>query len=516
MIPYEAMRLIHKIFLALMILLLPTQVQAAGPAFVTIVNPIRGEEFWNLPHLKPSDAVMGQLQILNSKKATATYLLRFDALENEAIIQLLKNHPQHEKGLLLEITPHLTEAAQVSYRPSDQWYSSPNIFLTGYVLEDRFKIIDTVFGRFKSVFGQYPKSVGAWWIDASSLSYMQKKYGISASLMVADQYSTDSYQIWGQYWAAPYYPFLRNALIPAQNESDKIPVVMIQWAQRDPFNGYGKVVEDSTYSVQANDYLDYHNLDINYFAKLVDIYTKQNNPINQLTIGLENSFDWQIYSQEYEKQINLLSAKANKKEVEIVSMNEFANKYKALFPKLSPTMTFFAEDPLGTGSQVLWFMNPYFRAGLFFNQEGVWFRDIREYTGSEELCLKKPCDKINFASSFVASVDDVAFGTSWLVDEGEATNIKLASNDQTIMISYTNQIGRQRTIELLPRDISVDGVPLSISKIILNVKEGNFPSKQFLYSSSQEEPLLIQRLGEILMSPFIFLYNLVYQFFSSN
>lgn len=37
---------------------------AAGNSFVSIVNPIRGSEFWDIEGQKPETAVLGQISIL--------------------------------------------------------------------------------------------------------------------------------------------------------------------------------------------------------------------------------------------------------------------------------------------------------------------------------------------------------------------------------------------------------------------------------------------------------------------
>src|SRR3989344_5080945 len=264
---------------------------AKGETFVSIVNPIRGADFWDLTNERPAAAVKGESDVLSQANVLATWLVRFDALEDLQITDELKKLSLHEKGLFLEVTPAWTKDALVSYHQSKNWHDAGSAFLTGYEQEERKKLIDTAFAKFKQVFGYYPKSVGAWWIDAYSLNYMQKKYGISAGLIVSDQYTTDNYQIWGQYFSTPYYPDKSNALHPAQSVQNKIPVVLSQWAARDPLNGYGNGVFESTFSVQPNDYIDYHNLSTDYFAKIVNLYTQQEfNRFGSVVVGLENSY----------------------------------------------------------------------------------------------------------------------------------------------------------------------------------------------------------------------------------
>lgn len=477
------MKIFLSFLISLFLFLLPiptSKVFAKSSSFVSIVNPIRGNEFWDIKDQLPFDAVASQMEILNENNLSATWLIRFDALSDPKIIEVLKNNPSHEKGIFIEITPQLTSEAGVSYHVSKSWHSAGSVFLTGYFPSDREKIIDTIFAKFKQTFGFFPKSVGAWWVDAYSLSYMQQKYQIEASLIVADQYSTDSYQIWGQYWAAPYYPNKRNALIPAQTIEDKIPVVLTQWATRDPYNGYGKAVEESTFSVQANDYIDYHGLGTDYFNKLLEIYTNQPlNSFNQITIGLENSYSFRKYGEEYQAQIQSISKKQKENKIRVATMQQFALVYKQNFPTISPDQIIEAENPLGVG-KVIWYMNPFYRVGLFSSQNGLIIRDLRQYVqGVEEPCLQKICDELNFATFAIRVLDDVTFGKNWNIAEGKIKDIKLAKASNQVDVTYTDSAGLKKQIKFLEKDISLNGQTVSIDTAILNATHQPLTKKDF-------------------------------------
>lgn len=457
------------ILICLVILNLFTPVAWANTnSFVSVVNPVRGSDFWDTKDQLIDKAVRGQVEVLRKYNVPGTYLLRFDVLGQSDLINFLKEN-SNDLGLFLEITPTWTQAASVDYHKSDSWHHAGSAFLSGYERGEREKLIDTAFEKFKEIFGGYPKSVGAWWIDAYTLSYMQQKYGILTALIVADQYSTDKYQIWGQYFGTPFYPAKNNALHPTQSLDNKIPIVITQWASRDPVNGYGSSVEESTYSVQVNDYIDYHQLDINYFSKLLDIYTKQKfNQFGHLVIGLENSYWWEKYAQEYENQIKLVSERRSLNKLNLTTLSDFATWYKSAFPSLSPPHVIVADDPLGSLRKVVWFMNPYYRAGWFINHDGSVFRDIRQYVvGEEELCFQKRCDEVNFATFATRVLDEVSFNQKWVVDEGRIDNFKIEKVGERFLISYTNEAGKQRTIEFLLKDISVDGKNYSIDGAIL-------------------------------------------------
>lgn len=464
-----------KLFcLIFFIFFLPHPILAQGSSFVSIVNPIRGTDFWDLKNQDPQTAVLGQIEILKKYNFPATFLLRFDALSDDVIVQALNRDQNFEKGLFLEVTPSWTKKSNVPYRQSDSWHKAGSAFLSGYEPDERLRLIDSAFEEFRKTFGFYPKSAGAWWIDSYSLEYMQKKYGITASLIVSDQYSTDNYQIWGQYFSTPYYPAKTNALHPAQTIDNKLPVVMMQWAARDPVNSFGNGVEESTYSVQANDYLDYHNLDTKYFSALVHLYMNQLymnqsfNQFNHLVVGLENSYLWEKYKEEYQNQIKILSEMKKTGEISVVTMKDFASWYKNRFPDLSPAQIIVADDPRGSFKKVVWFMNPYYRAGWFLNRDGSIFRDIRQYVdGEQELCYQSRCDSVNFATSATRVLDEVSFGHKWVIDQGKISDFIVTKQGENFVISYKNEAGNQRKIEFLPRDINVDGKISSIDGAIL-------------------------------------------------
>lgn len=506
---------LKKLFFSLIFVLcfsFAPSVYAAGNSFVTVVNPVRGSDFWDLSGQLPETAVLGQIEILDKFKMPATFLIRFDALSSGSVINSLKN-TGFEKGLFLEVTPSWTTAAGVGYRQSAVWHLAGSVFLSGYDTEERKRLIDTAFEQFKKTFGNYPKSVGAWWIDSNSLEYMQTRYNIEASLIVADQYSTDNYQIWGQYFGAPYYPAKKNALMPAQNVTNKIPVVMMQWATRDPLNGYGEGVNETTYSVQANDYIDYHKLGSDYFADLIDIYTTQSlNQVNQLVVGLENSYSWQKYQSEYEKQISILNEKSQIRQLSVTTMEGFSKWYKNNFTQLSPDQIIVANDPLGSSRKVVWFMNPYYRAGWFYNKDGSVFRDIRQYVeGQEEPCYKTACSQINFATFSTRVLDDVTFKQKLVLDKGKISDFKITKSSGNYILNYINEAGRKRQLEFLPRDVSIEGKISSIDGLILQVINSKIDTTKIQTeftpdkTKNNQEPLLDLGLNFIKFILFIIL-----------
>lgn len=467
---------IANFFLFLFLVFFATNSLAADQKYITIVNPVRGQDFFQLQGTTPRQTTEKQWQAIKDRSVNATWLIRPDALLDPEMVALLKTFPSNQEiGLFMEVTPQWTKLAGVNYRESQSWHFAGSVFLTGYEVAERQKLIDSVFEKFKENFGAYPKSVGAWWIDADSLSYMKEKYGIVANMDVSDQYTTDNYQIWGQYWSEPFYPSKRNALVPAEGDDQKIGVVTIQWATRDPFNAYGNGVLDSTYSVQANDYANpkYHNLNIDYFNNLVKIYL--DNPFakfGQVTVGLENDFSWDQYGKEYLSQLDSV-VKRRQTGTAVLTMSAFAARYNSLYPSISGPLIIYAKDPLGSGGSVLWFQNAKYRIGWFYNQNGSVIRDLRVFDNSgPEPCLKLRCEVLNLAKLDVRNIDEVTYGDKWVVDEGKISDLKVTNKDSSVEISYKNSLNNVRTLKFLENDVTIDSQTKTVSGLISDIAYG--------------------------------------------
>jgi hypothetical protein len=470
----------YKFFLVVLFLLISIisspSALAQQQKQITIVNPIRGEDFWNYKY-SILDTPKKQYELINNKALEATWMVRYDALKNNDVESFLKSlNSKQEVGVFLEVTPTLTSDAQVTYNQSANWHYAKSVLVIGYSQEDRKKLIDTVMSKYKLVFGKYPKSVGAWWIDAYSLQYMRDKYQIEVNMDVSDQFSTDGYQVWGQYWSAPFYPSKRNALMPASSESEKIGVTTIQWAGRDPFNGYGNGVFESTYSVQANDYM-LHDLGVDYFAKLLQ-------PYPQVTVGLENDFDWAKYGEEYSKQVSYVGSL---KDFQIVTMQKFGQNYRAANPKISPKLAIVSDDALGSDGKVVWYQTDKYRVGLFINSEGVVIRDLRQFNdGVEEACFAKACETLKLGFSANQAIDEVNYGTRWVLDQGNVTNFKQEQTSEGLKISYLNGSNVVRTITFLANDIKVDDDIKTIASAILSAVESSQNSSQIVNQDEKD------------------------------
>ncbi len=370
-------RIIPLLLIIIFIVLFPAEVRSEySNGYVVAVNPIRDRRMWQDINL-----LSDQIKIFLKEDIPANWLITYSNLFDNLLTEKLKQIPTNQEiGIFLEVDQNLAEDSLVGYLLGEgDWARPDKVFLSGYEIKERQRMIDVVFEKFKQIFGFYPKIVGSWYIDAFSLSYLVDKYQITAVIQVADQYQTDKYGIWGRPWGTPYYPSKFNTLVPANSFKDKLPVVLIQWAQRDPLNGYGSDVFSSTYSVQANDYIAHHQLNIDYFKKLAESYLFSANDLNQLTIGIEVGQEGKKYIREYEKQVLFLKSLSNKGKIAFLSMSEFAQKFSNLYPELSPNYFIKGKDIVNQQNEAFWFSSPLYRIGLIMEKGELKIRDLRSY-----------------------------------------------------------------------------------------------------------------------------------------
>jgi hypothetical protein len=316
--------------------------------YVTFVNPVRSRELWTDKSLGP---ITAQYEELKKYLFPATWLLQYDTLDDKELLDEISGFDKsQETGVFLEVSPKLAGDSGVAYPIYLRWSNPGAVFLSAYSQSERRALIDQLFYKYKRVFGKYPKSVGAWWIDSYSLDYMSKKYEVKAALIVADQKVTDSYGVWGQWWGFPYRPSRANILVPASNDQNSLEIVVIQWAQRDPTLAYGGVGPYSSYSLQANDYV-FAKKDTSYFKHLALLYLDCRNSLGQVTIGLETGMESLRQPQEYERQLEYL---ASVNDLEAVTMSDFADRYFSVY-EVNPDKTTFGED------DALWEMTTSYR-----------------------------------------------------------------------------------------------------------------------------------------------------------
>ena len=405
-----------SLILSLIIFLsLSGQIHAFKPeTFITFANPVRGSEGWQTPGQDPLELPLFQYQESTHSGIPNTWLLRYDAVTDATISAFFADLQEIDKsqtlGSFLEITPGLTEAAQVVYPPGTLFFNANRIFLSGYSIGDRRKLIDTYMSAFFDKFGFYPGSVSAWHLDSYSLQYLQEKYSVLTAMNCDDQYSTDHYRLWGGYLGSPYFPDKNNSLVPAGTFDNRVNLAMVRWAQRDLFNFYGYKSE-SAYSVQVNDYLAMGQ-DTKYFENLLKLYEQKNfNEFTYLNIGLENDYYLPNYKDEIRKVYQVLRDNRDKYNLRYSSLNDFGDWFKARYPESSPAYFYQTADPTGKNpGKVFWYQSPHYRIGLKSAEGKTEIIDFRVYNRRVyEDYYATPNQNLDLFHEIPAVIDSVKF-----------------------------------------------------------------------------------------------------------
>lgn len=363
---------------------------------MNIVNFVRGiEPRWEMDLYTP---VAEQIKVNKKYDIPNTFLLQYDAMRRQDFQDLFlrKRDENMELGVWLENCRELIETVGLTWRGREgydwDWYVNVG-FLEGYTPAQRESIIDEVFRLFRDIFGEYPQVVGSWLMDAHSMDYMCRKYGIKAFCICREQYAVDAYTLWGGYSSGGYYPSKNNMLCPAQTEENKIPAPVFRMLMADPIYNYdGKKIDDC----------DVWTLEPAWKCgqdpSVADWYfeTYYQTPClthAQATTGQENSFGWDCFGAGYCMQIEKLVKLQKQGIVSLQKLGDTGDWYKKNFPMSAPTAQVALEDWNGKKLQTVWYNCKNYRAGLILENGKLWLRDLIKFDDRyQERYLNQPCE----------------------------------------------------------------------------------------------------------------------------
>lgn len=393
------------------------------PRIINIVNFIRQTDY-RVEHADSLlfETVQKQIQLINQYQFPATFLFQYDALINPKYQELMKSQLKEncEIGAWWEITQPHVEAAGIKWRGEHSWVSHANIaFTTGYSPEEREKLVDVYMEKFKEIYGQYPKSVGSWFIDSHTLAYMYEKYGILASCNCKDQVGTDGYTLWGGYWNQAYYPSRLNAYMPAQNKASQIPVPIFRMLGSDPIYQYDTGLGDSRQGVIS---LEPVYRESGMDKKWVEYFLESivNQPClayNYAQAGQENSFTWNGMKDGLTMQFPLFDSLSKAGKIRVETLASSAAWFKSQFPVTPATAVTTLEDVRGEGRKTVWFNSRYYRTNLLWEKDGFRFRDIHLFDEKFESSYLRQAGAGNQFFYYALPIVD---GFSWSTKEDRA------------------------------------------------------------------------------------------------
>lgn len=392
---------------------------------ITVINLIRSKE---LGHEKDNlaESLKAQWKVTNDSKVKATWLWQYSSLEDKDMTSFAKTKMfGHEFGLLFEIDRNLAKKSGVQYRGQGPSYFSDGMLLVSYDVRERQKLIDTSFSKFKNTFGYYPKTVGAWWIGGDSLLYMQKRYGITAALKASDQFNLDVYTIWGAPWSIPYVASKENEGIPGSSLKNSSKVVILQWAARDPTQGY----KDPLFSIQDYQIKGY---DISYVDYLSSIFLSK--PLGNLVFGLENGGSLQDFEGYYKRMLNEAKKLESIHKARIMLVKDYTGEFLA-GKKVFSQNHYFLSIGYKLRDQSFWYNSENYRAGVLKNSDVIYLIDLRNYSvKTKEDFFILPNSQGNLYADVPAIIDSVRFPDSKILIGKSSSIMEIKENSDQITL----------------------------------------------------------------------------------
>lgn len=371
---------------------------------VNVVNFIRGAEP-RIPGFDLVTPVKEQISLLKELGLKGTFLLQYDALTEPVFKEmLLAEGDRFEVGAWFESVESLCAAAGVAWRGREgfswDWFAGVSM-LAGYSPEEREKLTDAYMAEFKSTFGRYPASAGSWVLDAHSVAYMQKKYGVKAFCNCKEQYGTDGYTLWGGYYNGGYYPSVNNALMPAQTEEKQIPAPVFRMLGIDPVSQYdfGMSAEGGAPKLQGVITLEpaYTGAEGGGgVPSWVDWYFAKMFGGNCLTYayaqaGQENSFGWDAMKDGLTYQFKKLAELQKEGRAEVLTLEETGEWFSKSF-SLTPPSAIVCDTNWNDGKKSFWYNCKNYRVNLFCEENTLRIRDFYVFDENfEESYLRGVC-----------------------------------------------------------------------------------------------------------------------------
>ncbi len=352
---------------------------------VNIINFMRGVEPRPGIAYNIHEVIHKEIELMERHHLRGTFLLEYDALIDPMYQEALKALPRdrYEIGVWHEIVQPLAEEIGIKWEGRYSWDWFSNFSYTGaYTFQQREQMIDVTFEKFKEIFGYYPRSLGAWCLDAHTLDYVTKKYDISAFCNCKDQYGTDGYTLLGGYYGQAYYPSRQNCHCPATTEANQINVPIFRMLGSDPIYQYdwGMELDTGAKAIQTVVSLEpVYKKAGGGVPSWVDWYMKENFSDNCLAFayaqaGQENSFGWPAMEFGLEYQFPLFEKLAKEGKIELQTLEESGEYFRNTF-KTTPATTIVCETDWKADCKTVWYNCKNYRLNLLTEGDRFWLRD---------------------------------------------------------------------------------------------------------------------------------------------
>jgi hypothetical protein len=434
------------------------------------------------------DIFRTQQRVAHDNGIRTTIQMTYASLFNEEAIAITKEH--HTKyGDEIGST-----FLGLQCREFRDKFGSKELAIWLFSMEDKRRIVDEVFEKFREVFGFLPTSTGSYYMDAELVNYIKARYPmVKAAVATCWEEGPKAYHNANNSWYTlldggpwnPWVPSKRNIHCPASDELDDIGIVAIPHLSRDlmaVFDGPG-----SYYSAHPQNILRgmvYENREIPYFMNMVDQYRSMGKynrgyAYNMMFVGpgwmskngrWEADYDFLLKS--YEDGMGYYGRLKSEGEAVDLTLSEFADVFRKDRPYTQPECTLWKDILYGSQRQFFWYVDPWMRFCLDMNEGGAMI-DLRPYAAK----LVRPCGvgtgHIQDASYpyIVQSLMRAGYFTHY-AGEGAVKSSKFCHAGEEVDLcacrttaSYSED-GDARVVTLDTVDIKFEGLTIGVQSVL--------------------------------------------------
>ena len=410
-----------------------------------------------------------QFNMVNRLDLPNTFLMQYDTLLDERYVSLFRTRNEKtEVGLWFEVVKGLTDACGLEYNSKEgwawDWHVCPG-FLMGYTPSERERLIDEAMEKFRECFGEYPKSVGSWLLDAHSVNYMADKYGIGAFCICRDQVSTDAYTLIGGYFNQGYFPSRKNPFTPATTPENRVNAPIFRMLGPDPIHNYDMRKYSSpdasmhVYTMEAAGPTGKYPEVTDWYYR--SYFANEDLGFSYTQIGQENSFC--MYDLVTPTVMMAERAKLFK-DVEFMSLGQTGDAFKTLFGGKTPATAVCALDNWDTEDcQSVYYDCENYVANIFRHKEKIFIRALYLFDeNAEDYYLKETCKTFEGIYENQPVVDTIyklgedTPDRDWFLDfNGSEYSVrKTSENELEVFWGDKSVIFRENSIELKNIEIS--------------------------------------------------------------
>ena len=372
--------------------------------FINIINFIRAVEPRHREQKDLFEPVREQMALAKQYGLPTTWLLQYDALVQGPFVEFLKREmpENHEIGIWFEVVEQNADAAGIPWRGRWSWDWHTDVgFSVGYTPHERELLADAFIAKFEEKFGRRPVSMGSWLFDAHLLRYLHERYGIEAACNCKDQYGTDGYTLWGGYWANGYYPAVKNAYLPAQNEDAQIPVPVFRMLGSDPLyqysagvagNGQPVITLEPVYKDSGGGSREW----IDWFFR--ENFSHPHFAMAYAQAGQENPFGWDLMKKTLPYQYQEIARLRDAGKIRATTLGETGRWFRAKFPVTPVSAVVTLDDWKREGHAGIWYLSRFGRVNLFRESDGTlavrdWqlFREDYAESYLDKVCPSSVC-----------------------------------------------------------------------------------------------------------------------------